>query len=436
MVGKITDSFSQLPASQMLDSLIDQAIDSGASYIHVEPGDVEVLVRYRVNGSLIEINRFSKKRFDSFIDRLKKLANLETRVRNIPQDGKFKVSSNSEAYTLRVSILPTVDGEKVSINVLNSSKHTPSLKELGYWGHGLAAVNESLCRKNGLILLVGPRDSGKSLSLVSMLSNVKDPNLKIASIEDPIEYVISNANQVQVNYKTKLTLSLGLKTLAKHDNDIIMVSEIRDPESADLTFHYASHGKLLLGTIYANNFYSALDKLNDMGVSHAMATHSLKLVSNQRLVRRLCVSCRDNVEPDKPSLSLLEEIFNFSNPQSMKLIHKLESEYVSQISNDNKGILSKDLGTSETRIKRIWKAHEGGCENCLHTGYRGRVGLYEVIVITPQIQKLIMSLASPKVISAKASAEGSVSLLTDGLIKALQGYTSINEVFRLYQETF
>lgn len=434
MVGKIRDSFSKLPASQMLDTLIDKAIESQASYIHIEPYDSDVLVRYRVNGSLIEINRFSKKRLDSLVERVKNLANLETKIRNIPQDGKFRISSAESAYTLRVSILPTIGGEKISINILNSSKISPSLVELGYWGHSLQAIENALKQTKGLILLVGPRDTGKSLSLLSMLSTINDNQRKIATIEDPVEYVIPGANQIQVNERTNLTYVNGINALQNHDNDILMISEIRDSETAKLVYQIASRGKLVLSSIYAEHFYGALSKLNDAGVSHSLIAHVTKIICTQRLVRRLCTTCRESYEPDKATLNLIDHTFDLVNPRKMKQLHDLENLYVSQFS--DKPINSKDLNTTDTRIKKLWRPHNGGCEKCLHTGYLGRVGLYEVIDVNSDIEKLILSLASAKVILNKATSDGTVSLFIDGLIKALQGITSINEIFRISQEQF
>jgi len=435
MVGRNQDNFSKLPASQMLDELIVEAINNRASYIHIEPGDVDVLVRYRINGSLVEIDRFSKNRFDSFLERVKVLANLEIRVRNIPQDGKFSVLNNDENYTLRVSIIPTIGGEKVSINLLNSSKKAPSLEELGYWGHALDTIKSAIKKPSGLILLVGPRDSGKSLSILSMLSSINDPERSIATIEDPVDFIIKGAHQTQVNNRTNLTFSSGLRALAKHDSDIIMVGEIRDSETADLVFHYASRGKLILSSVYSNHISTAIDKLNDAGVSPNRVAHSLNTISNQRLVSRLCKFCRESFVPDNAHLTLLNEMFSLHSSDNMKKIHNLESSYINETSKD-KTIVVKDFSSSETRIKKLWQAKRGGCDKCNYTGYFGRIGLYEVINVTPVIEKHITTLASPRLLAAKAFEQGSFSIFTDGLIKMLQGETSIHELFRLYQDHF
>lgn len=437
MVGKIKDSFNNLPASRMLDSLIDQAIESKASFIHIEPGELEVSVRYRVNGSLIEINRFPKKRFDSFLETVKALANLDTRLKNIPQDGKFKVSKDDNSHTFRVSTMPTIGGEKISINILNSSLLPPSLAELGYWGNGLGIIDRALSKPSGLVLLTGPKNSGKSMSLFGMLGNIQDPNIKIASIEDPVEYLIKNATQTQASHKTGLSLGLGLKVLDKQDNDIIMVSELIDSKTAKLVFHYASRNKLILTTIYADNIFDAIHKLDDMNISRAQAANSLIAFSSQRLVRRLCSNCREKFLPDKSLMKLVTELFGLNDPVKMKSLHSLENQFVSEtILRDVASKVAKadNLNTTETKIKYLWRDHKGGCDDCQQTGYRGYVGLFEVINVSSAIKKLMVSLASAKVIIARATSEGTNDILTDGLVKALQGLTSINEIIALEQK--
>jgi len=432
MVGKKTDTFKKVSSDQILDSLIFKAIETNASFIHIEPRELDVLVRFRVNGALIEINKFPKSKLNGVNERIKKLANLDTSIRDIPQDGRFKSKNNDDTYTLRVSILPTIDGEKISINILNGSTKTPDLRTLGYWGHGLKAMSNAAKDQNGVILISGPRDSGKSLSLVSMLNNIDNPDKKIATIEDPVEYILKKAHQTQVNHKTNLSFVNGLKAIEKQDNDVIMVSEIRDSEVANLVFHYGSRGKLVLSSIYSNSITDSINKLLNVGISRSEIAHTLRLVSSQRLVRKLCENCRESFEPDKSTLALINEVFGLKDPGRMKYIHKLETEYYSDATGNEPNI--KDLSTTENRIKKLWRINTDGCEKCLHTGYVGRIGLYEIINMSPAIRKLILSLASSKVLFDKAVKEGTVSILTDGLVKSLQGVTSINEVFRLIQE--
>jgi type II secretory ATPase GspE/PulE/Tfp pilus assembly ATPase PilB-like protein len=436
MVGKNIDKLNKLPAGQMLDMIIDQAINNQASYIHIDPSDIDVLIRYRVNGSLIEIDRFPKKRLDSFLDRIKTLANLEPKVRNIPQDGKFKKTSENDIYTLHVSIIPTILGEKISINLINNSKIAPSLNELGYWGNGLKQLLNVLDKRNGLILLAGPRNSGKSLSLLSMLNNESLSGRNIATVEDPVEFIIDGATQIQVNNKTSLSFLSGVQALDKHDNDVIMASEIRDSETAKVLFDYASHGRLILSTIYTKHIYSAIDKLNDAGISHNIIAHTLKLISTQQLVRRLCSDCKTSIIPSPSDIYLINQILKVGGITSMKNLHEIEVSYTNEISPKGKSATSKDLNTTEGRIKKLWRAKSGGCENCLNTGYKGMLGLFEIITITPSIKKIILSLGSPELLMSKAYSEGSINLLVDGLVKSLQGQTSIDEVYRLYQDHF
>lgn len=433
MVGKNIDSFKKFTAGQLLDSLIEGAIKAQATFIHIEPRNLEVLVRYRVNGALIEIDKFSKEKLNNLTERLRTLAGLEIGLVGVPQDGRFKISEKDKIYSIRVSILPTIDGEKISINILNGSTEPPTLTSLGYWGHGLKSIENTLELKHGVILLNGPGDSGKSLSLASMLGSVKDKDIKIATIEDPVEYILPRANQTQVNHKTNLTFSTGLKTIENQDNDIVMVSELRDSETANLVFQYGMKNNLILTSMHSRSGYEAIERLVNNGITRPLIAHSLRILSSQSLVRRLCETCREASVPDKATMSLINKIYKLPNPKQMKYIHKLEISYKNEIY-AQKSTSQKNFNTTETKIRKIYLAHPGGCEDCSHTGYKGLIGLYEIINISESIQKLMLSLASSKVLMDKAIQEGTTNILIDGLIKSLSGKTSITEIFRIHQE--
>ncbi len=429
MVGKKIDTLKKITAGQLLDLLIEKAVEARASFIHIEPRSAEVIVRYRVNGSLIEIDKFSKSKLESLSEKIKNLAGLENKLKNIPQDGRFKMSIKDEAFSMRVSILPTLDGERISINILSISSKLPSLVELGYWGTGLKAIQNALTQSHGVILIGGPANSGKSLSLVSMLNNITDTDIKIATIEDPVEYVLPKVNQTQVNHKTNLDFATGLKSIENQDTDVVMVSELRDSETANLVFNYGSNKNLILSSIYTKNINEAIEKLANIGISRPLIAHSLKLISSQRIVRRLCETCRELIVPNKYTLNLINDIFGLSSPKTMKYIHKLEANYKQESQKNQKG-----LNTTDTKIKKVYISHNEGCDDCMHTGYKGSVGLYEVVNVSESIQKLILSLASPKVLFDRAKLEGTTSVLVDGLVKSLTGTTSINEIFGIHQE--
>ena len=427
MVGKKSNDFNKLSSSQMLNLIIESAIDESANFIHIESRDTDISIRFRINGALIEYNKFPKKRYDSLIQKLKKLSNLDAKQRNITQEGKFKINTNNKMYSLSVTVIPTIYGEKLSINILDRSKDIMSLEELGYWGGGLISIKKALESRKGLILLTGQRDSGKSTSLASILNSISDPNLKISTIEDPVEIIINKINQTQVNPKTNLTFTNGLKIIEKNDSDVIMVSDLRDKETIKHVFQYSSHGKLIISSIFSNNSIEAINRLVISGINHHLISHSLKILINQKLVRKLCLNCSETFIPNKKNLDLIGTIFNLDKPNQMKFIHNLELVYINEHEKN-------ESNTSENKIKKLWQAHEGGCENCHNTGYSGRIGLFEIIRVTPSIEALITSLASPKVILNKAINEGTVTILVDGLIKALQGETSINEIYRIYQD--
>lgn len=429
--GTNINSYKQINDEQLLKHLIEEAIRSNATFIHIEPRNPEILVRYRINGSLVEFNRFTIEDIASLSEELRNLADIQIGLAGMPEDGKFQTIVNDRPYSFKVTILPTIDGEKISIGLSENPKSIESLEKLGYWGEGLKSIKDALTYDRGVILLNGPGDSGKSLSLVSMLSAINDPDVKISTIEDPIEYEIQKANQTQVNYRVNLTFANGLQTIEKHNPDVIMVSELRDSETANLVFQYGMKNNLILTSMHSKSSYESIDRLVKNGIKRPLIAHSLKIISSQRLVRRLCDNCRVSFAPDKYTIALINNIFGLPNPKKMKYINKLESMYLSEINHETPK--ASKLNTTGTKIKKIYMANKEGCDKCYRTGYKGQIGLYETIHITDSIQKLILSLASPKVLMSRATAEGTTDLLIDGLIKALAGQTSIHEVFRVHQ---
>ena len=430
MVGKSKNTWAKMPASKIVDLLIEQAIESGANFIHVEPTNDDVLVRFRIHGVLKEIDRIPKNRYISVVERLKALANLNIKERYTPQDGRLKTIVGDDYYTLRVSVLPTINGEKVAINLQKDSSTAPSLSELGAWGPTLDSINQAMNVKKGVILVTGPTDSGKSTSVFSMLSNLTSPEIGIATIEDPVEYHIKNATQTQVNQKSNLTFLSGLRAILKHDANVIMVSELRDSETAELVFDTALHGRLIITSVYSDNAASAISQLRNAGTNQSLIAHGLKLVTSQRLVRRLCQDCMEPYEPDKLTLIKIEDLFLGGNAVNIKRLHKLKSIYLTDQDFSTTKLSPKNMSTTEDKIKRLWRPHSGGCDNCNQTGYKGRVGLFEALNISPAIQKLIVSLASGKVINQQALKEGMITIQTDGLIKALAGVTSLDEILK------
>ena len=426
------------PIAQTVNLIIEYAVKAGASDIHIEPRESYVLIRYRVDGILREANKLPKKVHNSLVSRIKILSNLKIDERRAPQDGRFKIQVADEVYAMRVSTLPITEGEKVVMRILNESSRAATLEELGYWGVSLEAINHAITQPHGMILVTGPTGSGKSTSLFSVLSLLNKPTINISTVEDPVEYRIPGANQVQLNPKAGMTFASGLRALMRQDPNVIMVGEIRDSETADIAVQAALTGHLVFATLHTNNAATCLPRLLDMGIEPFLIASTVRAVVGQRLVRRLCVDCREPYVPDAAVTKQITTIFRTDNVAVMKRIHQLEEEALAGgigKSNVGKGEhATGDLSTTDSAIKRLWQAHEGGCENCGHVGYKGRMGIYEVLASSLDIQKLIVSNATSEDIQEQSIKDGMITMQFDGFIKALRGQTTIEEILRVTSE--
>jgi type IV pilus assembly protein PilB len=426
------------PIAQTVNLLIEYAIRSSASDIHIEPRDGYVSVRYRIDGILREANKLPKKVHSALISRIKILSNLKIDERRVPQDGRFKIKIGSGAYALRVSTLPITEGEKVVMRILNESGKAATLEELGYWGRSLDEINSAIRQPHGMVLVTGPTGSGKSTSLFSTLSILNKPSVNISTVEDPVEYKIPGTNQTQVNPKAGMTFAAGLRALLRQDPNIIMVGEIRDGETSGLAVQAALTGHLVFATLHTNNAATCLPRLLDMGIEPFLIASTVRAVVGQRLVRRLCVDCREEVTPDVAMLKQIAQIYGTGTGEIMKRIHQLEQQALDGgIGKANAGKSKVDvtkLSTTESKISRIFKAHEDGCDTCSHTGYKGRMGIYEVLGNSSEIQKMIVTNATSDVIQTQAIKEGMVTMQLDGFIKALRGQTTIEEILRVTAE--
>lgn len=427
------------PIAQTVNLIIEYAIKAGASDIHIEPREESVLIRYRVDGILKEANRLPKKVMNSLVSRIKILSNLKIDERRAPQDGRFKIEINGLTYALRVSTLPIVDGEKVVMRILNESSKALTLEELGYWGYSLQTVNAAIRQPHGMILVTGPTGSGKSTSLFSVLSMLNNPTVNISTVEDPVEYRIPGTNQTQVNPVAGMTFINGLRALLRQDPNIIMVGEIRDKETAGLGVQAALTGHLVFSTLHTNNAATCLPRLLDMNIESFLIASTVRAVVGQRLVRKLCVDCRKSFSPDETTIKRISNTFSIKSSGDMQKIHDLEIQAldggigkvnVSKTNTDS----PEELSTTEKAIIKLWKASEEGCSNCGHTGYKGRMGIYEVLDNTVDIQKLIVSNATSDDIQIQAIKDGMITMQIDGFIKALRGQTSIEEILRVTTE--
>lgn len=427
------------PIAQTVNLIIDYGVKNGASDIHIEPRETFVIIRYRIDGILREANKLPRKVLGSLVSRIKILSNLKIDEHRVPQDGRFKISINNHMYALRVSTLPILDGEKVVMRILDESSKPLSLEELGYWGRALDAVKEAIVQPHGMILVTGPTGSGKSTSLFSVLSMLNSPGVNISTVEDPIEYHIVGANQTQVNPIAGMTFASGLRALLRQDPNIIMVGEIRDGETADLGVQAALTGHLVFSTLHTNNAATCLPRLLDMEIEPFLIASTVRIVIGQRLVRRLCPDCRVSYTPDTADLQQLARVFNLKEAANMKHLHELEKTALEGgIGSTNPSKTNKEnpsqLSTTEKGIVRLWKPSDEGCDNCNRTGYRGRLGIYEVLTNTSGIQQLIVGNSTSEKLQDLALSEGMITMQTDGLVKALRAQTSVEEILRVTTE--
>lgn len=422
------------PIAQTVNLLIEYAIRSGASDIHIEPRENYISVRYRIDGILKDANKLPKKVHSALVSRIKILSNLKLDERRVPQDGRFKIQIGSSLYALRVSTLPISEGEKVVMRILSESSNALTLEDLGYWGVALENINHAIEQPHGMILVTGPTGSGKSTSLFSILSKLNKPSVNISTIEDPVEYKIPGANQTQVNPKAGMTFASGLRALLRQDPNIIMIGEIRDTETANLAVQAALTGHLVFATLHTNNAATCLPRLLDMGLEPFLIASTVRAVVGQRLVRRLCVDCRESYVPDTAALKQISEIFDTGNSAVMSHIHELEKQAleggIGKVS-AGKSAKTDSLSTTPSKITKLWKVHDTGCESCNQTGYKGRVGIYEVLSNSQDVQKLIVANATSGDIQNQAIKEGMVTMQLDGFVKALRGQTSIEEILRV-----
>ncbi len=417
------------PIAQTINLLLEYAIRSRASDIHIEPREEFVQIRYRIDGVLREVNRLPRNVHASLISRIKILSNLKIDERRVPQDGRFKVKVTGKQYALRVSTLPITDGEKIVMRILDESNQAVTLTQLGYWGYAFKSISDAISEPHGMVLVTGPTGSGKSTSLFSVLTQLNQPDVNISTIEDPVEYKIPGVNQTQTNAQAGMTFAAGLRALLRQDPNIIMVGEIRDGETANLGVQAALTGHLVFSTLHTNNAATCLPRLLDMDIEPFLIASTVRAVIGQRLVRRLDHKTRAPYQPTEEQKQEIIKLFNLKNGQDFRYIHELEKQAAANgVGGD------APLSTSETDILTLYRPAESEDETGKHDGYKGRIGIYEVLNNSLAVQKLIIANATSNQIQDQAINDGMLTMQTDGLIKALRGETTVEEVLRVTRE--
>jgi len=404
----------ELPVIRIIDTLLRHAILQRASDIHIEPTEKEVVVRYRIDGILRDAMTLPKQASLGVVARIKVLSNLKLDEHRLPQDGRFKVEAEDYRYSIRVSILPVFDGEKIVMRLLSEKAKAYTLEGLGFRGETLEIIQDNLRKPVGMLLVTGPTGCGKTTTLYSMMEILNVPGVNISTVEDPIEYRMPRINQTQVNPKIGLTFANGLRALVRQDPDIIMVGEIRDSETAGLAINAALTGHLVLSTLHTTNASGTMPRLIDMGAEPFLISSTVNVVLAQRLVRRLC--------PEKEKYTLKDtEIKNLKKYCNLdRVLDILKKE---KIIKPSPGKSFKDIVFYRPKPSK-------DCPD----GYKGRIGIYEVLPVTETIKELIVKGATSDQIQAQAQKEGMVTMVEDGFVKAVQGITTIEEVLRVIIE--
>jgi type IV pilus assembly protein PilB len=411
---KLQKLAKDLPVIKIVDTLLEYAIFENASDIHIEPGERDVFVRYRIDGILRQVMTLPKTVQDGIVARIKVLSKLKLDEHRLPQDGRFTIKNSEYKVSFRVSILPIYDGEKIVMRLLNESAQVLTLETLGFSSKALDIIKNNINKPHGMFLVTGPTGSGKSTTLYTILNILNKPEVNISTIEDPIEYHLPNINQSQVAPKINFTFANGLRTLLRQDPDIIMVGEIRDEETAEIAIHSAMTGHLVLSTLHTNDASTTIPRFTEMDIPTFLISTTINVIVAQRLVRKICQNCIESYQLSPDNIEEIERIFNVP-----KLLETL---------------IKENIITKSESLKNMLFYRGKGCRKCGKSGYKGRIGIYEVLEITEGIKELINKKAAAREIEQLAKENGMVKMFEDGVIKAKKGITSLEEVLRVAKE--
>lgn len=393
-IGHLKDLASEAPIIKLVNLFITRAVESRASDIHIEPFEDELKVRYRIDGVLSDVESTPKRLQAAIVSRIKIMAKLNIAERRLPQDGRIRLRVGEHEIGLRVSTIPILHGESVVMRILDTKSIVIDLETLGFLPGVLSAFDKLIKKPNGIILVTGPTGSGKTTTLYGALDKINSPDKKIITVEDPVEYQLKGINQIQVKPQIGLHFANTLRHIVRQDPDVIMVGEIRDLETAEIAIQSALTGHLVLSTLHTNDTPSAITRLLDMGVENFLLSSTIRGIMAQRLIRIICPSCKE----EDTSLDQMQEL--------------------------------KALGVEDGII--LYRGR--GCEKCSYTGFMGRMGIFELLVIDDDMRKLILKRADESKIRQAARKNGMKTLLEDGLEKIRMGVTTLSEIFRVTQE--
>ncbi|MEA1936674.1 MAG: GspE/PulE family protein [Patescibacteria group bacterium] len=399
---------SELQTTELFNIIIAGAIKTKASDVHIEPYKEHIRLRYRIDGVLQEIVNLPKKAHKTILSRIKMLSKMKLNISNIPQDGHFNINLENTGVNVRVSILPSNFGESIVMRLLPETVTGLQLDELGFNQYYLEMIEGQIAKPTGMILVTGPTGSGKTTTLYSFIRRINNPGIKVITLENPIEYKLEGISQTEVGEDSGMQFSDGLRAVVRQDPDVMMVGEIRDSETAEIAIQAALTGHLVFSTLHTNNAAGAIPRLLHLKVNPRLITPSINAIIAQRLVRRLCEHCKEEYIPA---------------PETVEKIKKILSE----IPKNNAIEIPKE-------IKVLYRSK--GCQKCNFIGYSGRVGIFELFTITPTIEKIILGDTSSSKVMAVAKEEGMITMKEDGILKALKGETSLEEIGRVTGEIF
>ena len=392
---KMRQAAEQAPIIKLVNLIISEGIKEGASDIHINPEEKMVRIRYRIDGVLREASTLPKNLQAAVISRIKIMSDMNIAIKRSPQDGRFRIKIEGSQIDMRVSSFPSIHGENIVMRILDPSSIMISLSDIGFYPEDLEKIYDLIRKPHGIILVTGPTGSGKTTTLYASLRTINSIDKNIITLEDPVEYQLEIIRQAQINPKAGLTFASGLRSILRQDPDVVMVGEIRDRETAEIAIQAAMTGHLVFSTLHTNDAPGALTRLTDMGIEPFLISSSVIGILAQRLVRKICPSCKESYKPSEKVL--------------------------------------RDLGIEDISGKTVFYKGKG-CKNCKNSGYKGRVGIFELLITNEKIRELVLEKASADVIRKAAQEAGMKTLRQDGLRKALDGTTSIEEVMRVTME--
>ncbi len=428
VVGKVLGSAQKLDServTQTIAVLLEHAHEHRATDIHIEPRDRYVLVRYRIDGVLRGVHKLPSASARSIMTQLKRESHINTASSNFPSEGHFTTTIKGKSYDVRVGTLPVLGGEKIVLRLKPEMARLLPVEAIGLWGPNLNTVRSELRSSRGLILVAGPRQSGKTTSLYSLLHILTTPLVSSASIEDPVEHRLHGVMQTEVHPRQGVTFEEGLQGAIRQDANVIMLSSLNDKQTIDLAIHASNSGHLIMAGIAADNAPRAVLQLMSAGGQPYLLGSALRMVIGQRLVRRLCPECKQRYALSSDQQELLDRAFGVKTASEHRKVHELEQGSIEELGG------GRPLNSSPTAITHLWQANPEGCKACDHSGYQGQVVLIEVMHFPDSLRDLLQHEPTASELQTTAIKHGFIPLQRDGLIKALRGQTTIEEVLRL-----